>query len=258
MQIHFSKYHGAGNDFILIDNRNKSIELDTKQIAFLCHRNFGIGSDGLMLLENHAEHDFYMRYFNPDGSEGMMCGNGGRCIIRFAQDLGIISNKTTFLAPDGVHEAEILGENISLKMNDVNKTEIIENNYFINTGAPHYIKFEDDLSQSNVYSEGKEIRYSPIFIARGGTNVNFVSLNSEGIAVRTYERGVENETLACGTGIVASAIAAFLTNKTTAKEINVKALGGKLKVRFEHKNNSFTNIYLIGPAEKVFSGTIEL
>ncbi len=258
MTLQFSKYHGAGNDFILIDNRKQDINLNTSQIAFLCHRHFGIGSDGLMLLENHEQYDFFMRYFNPDGSEGMMCGNGGRCIIRFANELGIINQKTVFLAPDGVHEAEINAELISLKMNDVNDSETIENNLFLNTGAPHYIKFTENLNQTNVYTEGKQIRFSPLFKARGGTNINFVHVNDKELSVRTYERGVENETLACGTGIVASAIAAYISGKIRLTQINVKALGGDLKVKFETTNNSFSNIWLIGPAEKVFTGTIVL
>ena len=257
MKINFVKYHGAGNDFILIDNRESIIELSKKQIAFLCQRHFGIGADGLMLLEKHGKHDFNMRYFNPDGSDGMMCGNGGRCIVRYAYDLGIISDKTSFFAPDGMHLAEISANNIRLKMNDVNGFKEIDNNLFINTGAPHYVLLCEELSTMEVVKIGREIRNNETFKEKG-TNVNFVEQNNKGISVRTYERGVEDETLACGTGIVASAITAYHKNKKLGNSIDVNALGGKLKVEFKENNGKYSNIWLTGPADFVFSGDIEL
>jgi diaminopimelate epimerase len=257
MNIHFYKYHGAGNDFILIDNRDAKIELSKEQIAFLCHRNFGIGADGLMLLEKHPKLDFNMRYFNSDGSEGMMCGNGGRCIVRFASDRGIIYDKTNFNAPDGEHSATLSEDLVRLKMTNVSSIDYIDEEMFIETGAPHYILFTNELMTTDVYSIGKSIRYNSTFKEKG-TNVDFVEIIDGGIAVRTYERGVEGETLACGTGIVASAIGAYYKNKKLGNSIAVKAMGGDLKVDFTEKNLNFTDIWLTGPAKFVFDGEIEI
>lgn len=256
MLINFYKYHGAGNDFVLIDNRNKAIKLSAKQIQFLCHRNFGIGSDGLMLLENSKIADFKMRFYNPDGSEGMMCGNGGRCIVRFAKDLGIISDKTSFEAPDGIHRAEIANENIQLSMGDVSEINKKDKNLFLNTGAPHCIVFVEDVENAEVVADGAKIRYSDDY-APLGTNVNFVEIIDEGIKIRTYERGVENETLACGTGIVASALASHHNVFQNKNSIRVKAKGGDLEVQFDYQDGVYKNVLLIGPAKFVFKGKVE-
>ncbi len=259
MNLQFYKFHGTGNDFILIDNRNAQIKnLNPEQIKHLCNRNFGIGADGLMLLNNHEKYDFEMDYYNSDGSGGTMCGNGGRCIVAFAKKLGLIKDKTQFIASDGFHEAFIneSGE-VKLKMMDVKKTLQKQNEYFINTGSPHHIIFNDNIAELNVYEQGKTIRYSEKY-RKEGTNVNFVQVNKKGIEIRTYERGVENETLACGTGAVASAISYYTKFKPNNQNINVKVLGGNLQVSFTENENNYSNVFLTGPAKFVFSGQIEL
>lgn len=257
MRLHFNKYHGAGNDFIIIDNRmnlfdNKNHELIEK----LCDRHFGIGADGLMLLQNHDQSDFRMIYFNSDGNEGSLCGNGGRCITAFANHLGIIGKHTRFMAADGIHEAEIDSPClIRLKMADVEQIEEGENYYYLNTGSPHYVEFTDNLKDKDVIRDGRKIRNNERF-SQEGTNVNFVELEKNGLFVRTYERGVENETYACGTGIVASAISAALKSKSDTNSYPVRALGGELLVSFEYNNHKFENIWLEGPAAYVYSGDI--
>jgi diaminopimelate epimerase len=251
----FYKYHGAGNDFIMIDNRDGHFDKTNLQLVrFLCHRHFGVGSDGLILLENHPELDFTMVFYNPDGSQSF-CGNGSRCAIAFAKRLGMIENTCTFLSTDGVHEGVYLSdEEIHLKIHDVGNVEVGEDYLLINTGSPHYIQFVADLEAVDVVSEGKKIRYNERF-KQEGVNVNFVQrLDDTSIAIRTYERGVENETLACGTGIVAAALASHLKYATSI-HINVKARGGDLFVKFDAKtNNHFTNVWLVGPAVFVFTG----
>nr|WP_321451802.1 diaminopimelate epimerase [uncultured Carboxylicivirga sp.] len=258
--IEFYKYQGTGNDFVIIDNRNNHFDgSNTETVRFLCDRRFGIGGDGLMLLENHSEYDFTMRYFNSDGNEASMCGNGGRCIAAFAVHLNIVPANTTFqfMAVDGLHEAKYEDGIVSLKMIDVNSIDIKDDYTFLNTGSPHFVQFHDSVDQLDINKLGSEVRYSDTF-KPGGTNANFVHfINDNSIKVRTYERGVENETLACGTGVVASAISAHLKRKNV-KEFNVDVLGGKLKVSFEPKENGFTNIWLVGPATFVFKGTIEV
>ncbi len=260
MILKFEKYQGAGNDFILIDNRNQQIkDLKPETIKFLCDRHFGIGADGLMLLNAHEKYDFEMDYYNADGSNGAMCGNGGRCIVAFAKQLGIISEHTRFLAGDGLHEAFIDKQaKIKLKMADVLKVKQNEDTFFINTGVPHHVEFDNDIFRIDVYAKGKEIRYSEKY-KNEGTNVNFVQINkNEGIKIRTYERGVENETLACGTGAVASAIAYYQKFKPKVSIVKVKALGGELEISFKEKDNKYTDVYLSGPAKHVFSGEIEI
>jgi diaminopimelate epimerase len=259
MILHFYKFHGTGNDFILIDNRDSKIKkLKPNQIKYLCNRNFGIGADGLMLLNKHEEFNFEMDYYNSDGYGGAMCGNGGRCIVAFAKKLGIIKDYTRFIASDGPHEASISesGE-VKLKMIDVEEIKYKQNNLFINTGAPHHIVFNDNIAKIDVFEKGKAIRYNKEY-KDDGTNVNFVQVIKNGIEIRTYERGVENETLACGTGAVASAISYYIKHKPTSKSITVKTLGGELKVNFNENGNRFTDIYLSGPAKFVFEGQIEL
>lgn len=258
MSLWFYKYHGAGNDFILIDNRQDIFQPDTNRIARLCERKFGIGANGLMLLETNQQSDFAMRYFNADGHESTMCGNGGRCMVAFAKKLGIIDDKTHFVASDGTHQAVIMENKlIALKMQDVSDIRISHDHLFIDTGSPHYIRFVNNLSKVPVYEEGKKIR-NDTSISKGGTNVNFVSLEKDGmISIRTYERGVENETLACGTGAVASAIGSYLIAKSDKTSYTVNVMGGKLQVSFEVENkNTFRNVWLTGPAEFVFEGSI--
>jgi diaminopimelate epimerase len=259
MNIHFFKYQGTGNDFVIMDNRNNEYDFLTKeQIGFLCDRRFGIGADGLMLLNLKAGYDFEMKYYNSDGNESSMCGNGGRCLVKFAHLCGI--NKTTyhFLAIDGDHEAEINGDVISLKMIDVDKIEDYHGDAVLDTGSPHFVKIMSDVKNLDVFQKGREIRYSHHFAAKG-INVNFVEQQDEDeIMVRTYERGVEAETLSCGTGVTASALVCY-HNETGFNNVVVNTKGGKLSVEFDRINKgSYHNIWLSGPAQKVYEGTIDI
>lgn len=260
MKIEFYKYQGAGNDFILLDNRqNIYNEITTEQIKHLCDRHFGIGADGLMLLNNKEGYDFEMIYFNSDGNIGSMCGNGGRCIAKFASKLGIKKKEYHFLASDGEHEAEIdLDKEVSLKMQDVNEVRFLSDYFLLNTGSPHYIKYVKDLANIDVTTEGRKIRNSKEFVEKG-VNVNFVEIISDDkIFVRTYERGVENETLSCGTGVTASALISA-HNEKGFNTVEVKTIGGNLRVEFEKMSETeFRNIRLCGPAQFVFSGEINL
>jgi len=260
MQLNFYKYQGTGNDFILIDNRKLEITLTSEQVKFLCHRRFGIGADGLMLLELEPGFDFKMIYFNSDGNESSMCGNGGRCITAFANHLGLISNRCRFLAVDGPHEA-LISENdlVSLKMQDVKDVEIHEDYCFLNTGSPHYVTTVKDIEKFDVVSEGKKIRYNDRFKAEG-TNVNFIEKKDDSIFVRTYERGVEDETYSCGTGVTAAALVAGLQGLLeTRNTCHIKTLGGELNVKFEKVlEKNFYNIWLQGPAKLVFKGQIDI
>ena len=229
--ITFYKYQGTGNDFIIIDNRNGEIHLSKQEVEQLCHRRFGIGADGLMLLDAQDGYDFAMKYYNADGNESTMCGNGGRCLTRFAKDCGIERNEYRFLAIDGEHKA-IFATNgwVELKMNDVLKTETFQNDFVLNTGSPHYVQKVSDENIIDVFKEGRIIRNSPVFI-KEGINVNFVAIKEDGLYVRTYERGVEDETLSCGTGVTAAAIA--LGKKMEGLNIvSINTLGGKLQVKF--------------------------
>lgn len=263
MGVNFVKYQGAGNDFVIIDNRDGKFLPTTETVEFLCDRNFGVGADGLMLLENDDDHDFFMRYFNSDGKESTMCGNGGRCISVFAKSLGLGSGeKVVFNSIDGLHEAHFSEEDgevlVRLKMIDVTQIEEHEDFYFINTGSPHYVTFVEDLEEMDVYEEGKAIRNSETFMPNG-TNVNFVEIFEDEIFVRTFERGVEDETLACGTGSTAAAIATALFLESDQNEWSVEVMGGFLSVSFEKtEDNTFKNVWLTGPAEKVFEGSINL
>ncbi len=263
MTFSFYKYHGAGNDFVIVDNRNNSIQLSQTQLALICDRRFGIGADGFMSLENDDELDFKMKYYNSDGAEGSMCGNGGRCIVAFANKLGIISKQTVFRASDGTHEARINSINknmldISLKMIDISNIKSNGTSFFLDSGSPHHISFVEDLDKIDVYRQGKEIRYSEMYKKTNGTNVNFIEIKDNYLKIRTYERGVEDETLACGTGATASAIAFAHKTKRNNEEIILKALGGDLRVKFNFKNNSYENIVLSGPTQFVFTGEINI
>ncbi len=259
----FYKYHGTGNDFIMIDNRSKRFALDSQdEIALLCDRRFGIGADGLILLEKSVLKDFKMIYFNADGKEGSMCGNGGRCTTAFADALGLIGNSTTFEAVDGDHEARIIekthhGIVVSLKMNDVLLIEKESNNYILDTGSPHYISFVKNVAETDVIGEGEKIRYNSRFKEKG-INVNFIEPGNGSLKIRTYERGVEDETWSCGTGSVAAALALDLNGNTIpGQPVEVSTKGGKLWVDFTRNGNGFSDIWLTGPAVKVFEGFIE-
>ncbi|NNC50230.1 MAG: diaminopimelate epimerase [Flaviramulus sp.] len=253
----FYKYQGTGNDFVMIDNRHQSFDKNnTKHIAFLCDRRFGIGADGLILLENHAEYDFKMVYFNADGNESSMCGNGGRCIVALAKHLGVIEKKAVFEAIDGVHHAIIENDVVKLEMQDVNMIEKHRNHVFLNTGSPHHVQFEDAIDNFDIKTKGASIRYGEPY-NEAGSNVNFVKkISDDTFRVRTYERGVEDETLSCGTGVTAVAIAMHYTGETDNKYLNLDVEGGKLQVSFDKENESYKNVWLIGPAKLVFKGKI--
>ena len=260
MKLSFYKYHGTGNDFIIMDNRNMKIKLNAGQIVHLCNRRFGIGADGLILLQNKKQYDFEMVYFNADGHKSSFCGNGSRCIVAFAKRQGIIKKtETTFIATDGVHTAKINGRNVSMKMNDVKNIEIDKDHYLLNTGSPHYVKFISGVKNADMVSVGRNIRYSDRF-KKEGVNVNLAEKNGKGIYVRTYERGVEDETLSCGTGVTASALASSIHGVSTAENHSkILTRGGELTVRFHReKDNSFSDIWLEGPATFVFKGEIEI
>jgi len=254
----FYKYPGTGNDFILIDDRANEVELTTQQIADLCHRRFGIGADGLMLLRHADGYDFRMVYYNSDGRESSMCGNGGRCLVAFAHSLGLVTTHASFIATDGPHTATIAPDGlISLHMKDVADVQINKEYTFLDTGSPHYILWVEDAQAADVFNEGKRIRYSDAF-KPGGTNVNFVQQTKTGLHVRTYERGVEDETLSCGTGVTAAAIAATCTATGTFKT-NITTPGGQLAVAFT-KNTpaSAVDVVLTGPAVFVFKGEADI
>jgi diaminopimelate epimerase len=264
MKLHFYKYQGAGNDFIVVDNRQKQAQgLSTAQIAGLCHRRFGIGADGLMLLEAHPQADFQMHYFNADGRLGSLCGNGGRCIVAFARHLGLIGQHTRFLAVDGWHQAVIdeSGTWIELEMGAVSAIEALPSGaYVLDTGSPHYVQVVEDLAKVSVVEEGRAIRYSPPF-AEKGINVNFMQVRGLGqLALATYERGVEDETYACGTGATAAALCLALRQGLEGQQrIEVQAKGGGLAVSFyKADNQDFSQIFLHGPAKMVFEGSIEI
>lgn len=261
MNLKFHKYQGTGNDFIIIDNRNNNFKIDSDIISYLCNRRIGIGADGLICLGASEKYNFQMKYYNSDGKEGSMCGNGGRCITAFAAKLGIIGKKAVFEAIDGIHEAEIINfsdteEIIRLYMKDVDK--IIKNgeNYFLNTGSPHLVIFTNNINEIDVTKEGRNIRYSNDF-APSGTNVNFVEVLQNELFVRTYERGVEDETLSCGTGVTATALA-YASYKQDIDNVTIKTNGGYLNVGFKKSEKSFCNIYLQGAVKFVFTGDIDI
>jgi len=254
--MEFYKYQGTGNDFVMIDNRDLQFSKDKNTIEKLCDRRFGIGADGLILLENDPDYDFKMVYYNSDGGESTMCGNGGRCLVAFAFFLDIFEDKCKFIAIDGEHEAEIHNGIVKLKMINVETISNDGNDTVMNTGSPHYVKYVEDLVNYNVFAEGNGIRNSENYKEKG-INVNFVEkITDDEIFVRTYERGVEDETFSCGTGVTASALT-FL-QKNNLISVKVKTLGGNLKVYAEKNGNSFQNIWLEGPAKQVFKGKIDL
>ncbi|MDR7128463.1 diaminopimelate epimerase [Algoriphagus sp. 4150] len=257
MEISFYKYQGTGNDFVMIDDRARKFDdSDLELVSKLCDRKFGVGADGLILIRNHPSYDFEMIYFNADGSQSM-CGNGARCAVAFSAFLGIVAEKTSFLAIDGAHEAILKEGLVHLLMGDVAGIEEKGADSFVNTGSPHHIRFVQDIAQYPVFEEGAKVRYDQMY-APAGTNVNFVEkISGDEIFVRTYERGVEDETLSCGTGVTAAAIA--VGKDLPAATVKIKTLGGQLSVKFKaSEKGSFKEIWLIGPAESVFAGKISV
>ncbi|APQ15824.1 diaminopimelate epimerase [Maribacter hydrothermalis] len=256
MEYTFYKYQGTGNDFVMIDNRNNQFPKDNVElIAKLCNRRFGVGADGLILLENDENTDFKMMYFNADGRESSMCGNGGRCIVAFAHFLGVIGKETIFVAVDGVHEAIIENDVISLKMVNVHEVKEKGDALFMNTGSPHHVQLVNELKSFNVVKEGARLRYG--VYGEKGSNINFVEKNElGGFNIRTYERGVEDETLSCGTGVTAVALGMYHLGRTNENKVRVRALGGHLEVTFDVNNGVYSNIFLKGEAKQVFKGEL--
>jgi diaminopimelate epimerase len=260
MQVEFYKYQGTGNDFVMVDNRSDFFPKDNmKLIAHLCDRRFGVGGDGLILLENDLETDFKMVYYNSDGNQSSMCGNGGRCLVAFAKALHVIKTSTTFIAVDGLHHANISDDGlVSLQMIDVTDVKVNEEYVFLDTGSPHHVQLVEDLENYNIKENGATIRYGDLY-GKAGSNVNFVKQVDENtFSLRTYERGVEDETLSCGTGATAAAIAMNILGKTNATTINLNVEGGKLIVSFEKNESIFTKVTLKGPAQLVFKGSIAI
>lgn len=259
MKVHFFKYQGTGNDFVIVDNRENKISLTQEQVAFICDRRFGVGADGLMLLNSRDGYDFEMIYYNSDGRPGSMCGNGGRCLVRFAHEIGIQKEHYQFMAVDGRHEAKICKDGtVALKMNDVQDVQHQSEYTVLDTGSPHAVQQVSDVWRLDVLTEGRNIRYSEPFKEKG-INVNFIEplVEGGGIVVRTYERGVEDETYSCGTGVTAAAVA-YMHHPDGPTHVPVKTKGGELSVSFEKKGDRFENIWLQGPAEKVFEGHITI
>ncbi|MEE9363320.1 MAG: diaminopimelate epimerase [Cellulophaga sp.] len=257
MVLTFYKYQGTGNDFVMVDNRGESFPKNNiKLIASVCDRRFGVGADGLILLENDTETDFKMVYYNSDGNQSTMCGNGGRCIVAFAKQLGIVARETSFMAIDGLHNATINEGIVSLQMQDVKELVKKEKYTFLDTGSPHHVQLIKNLEDFNVAKEGAKLRYG--IYGEKGSNINFVSKISEDIfSVRTYERGVEDETLACGTGVTAVALAMHSIGETSKTKLKVNVLGGELSVHFEEDADGYKKVFLIGAAKQVFKGEIE-
>ncbi|MCX8490182.1 MAG: diaminopimelate epimerase [Cyclobacteriaceae bacterium] len=257
MKILFQKYEATGNDFVIIDNRSGGYSFSEDQVKRICHQKFGVGADGLMLIEKHPTVDFNLIYFNSDGSPSL-CGNGSRAAVTMASELGITKSHATFNAHDGLHEAHLLPNHVvRLKMNDVREIKSIGKDVFINTGSPHLIQIVDEIKNFPVVEQGRKIRFSEPF-KPAGTNANFIQLlPNNSIFVRTYERGVEDETLSCGTGVTAAALASSFQGYTSP--VSIQTLGGLLSVEFKSSQDGlFTDIYLIGSAKKVFEGMLEL
>ncbi len=253
--IKFHKYHGTGNDFVIIDNRGGVFPKgNTDLIGQLCHRRFGIGADGVILIEDHDTSDFRMIYYNPDGSQSL-CGNGSRCAVMFANALGIIDQKTDFVAFDGLHHAYIKNALVHLHMHDVTQIERDDNGFFVDTGSPHLIRQVKEIGALDVKKEGAKIRYSEPY-KEDGVNINFIEKNQKSISIRTYERGVEDETYSCGTGCTAVALASSELGESSP--VTLEARGGTLQVAFQKSETGYNNIYLIGPAKEVYSGKIEI
>tara|TARA_Y100000741_G_scaffold28176_1_gene20337 strand:+ start:619 stop:1404 length:786 start_codon:yes stop_codon:yes gene_type:complete len=259
MKINFSKYNGAGNDFILIDDRENLINDNKSLISYLCNRHFGIGGDGLIILKESKNSDFEILHYTSDGNLGSLCGNGSRCAVLFAFNKDIISKNTVFRAFDGIHNAEIL-DNGLIKMEMKVNSDIVSNTYgtWLDTGSPHLVIEKNDTDKLDVNNEGRLIRYND-FYKEEGVNVNFVEkVSDDQFKIRTYERGVENETLACGTGSTASAICMNFLGKTNSNNITMQCKGGDLNVQFNISGKDYKGISITGPAKLVFEGVIEV
>ncbi|PQJ78786.1 diaminopimelate epimerase [Polaribacter porphyrae] len=256
MNISFFKYQGTGNDFVMIDNRAKTFPKEKTDIfSQICDRHFGIGADGIILIEDDENYDFEMIYYNADGSQ-TFCGNGARCAVAFAKTLNMIEDKTNFIAVDGEHFASIKDSIVSLQMIDVNDIKVNENSVFAYTGTQHHVELVDNLDDYPVFNEGRKIRYS---YENPGSNVNFVQqIDNQTFRVRTYEKGVEDETLACGTGVTAVAIAMHKINRTKSNIISLPVEGGNLEVTFTEEKGIYKNVFLKGPAKFVFEGSINI
>ena len=259
MIFSFVKYQGTGNDFVLIENRDKQFPIDNyAAVAQICHRNFGIGADGFILIESDDNSDFYMRYFNADGHEGSLCGNGSRCAIHFAKSLGLTSDKVVFRTSYGLHKANFIADQVALELHSVSQWEKREDAIFIDTGSPHHVIFVSDVDDVDVAIKGAEIAHGAPYFS-DGTNVNFAQqIDANTLYVRTFERGVEAETLSCGTGVTAAALAAHINGLTTAHAIEIKTRGGDLNVSFSSTKNGYEAVVLQGPATPVFTGNWEL
>ncbi|MBX7050836.1 MAG: diaminopimelate epimerase [Flavobacteriales bacterium] len=256
MHLRFRKYQGTGNDFVMIDNRDGLVKLTPDQIIHICDRKFGIGSDGVILLQRAEGVDFEMNFYNPDASQSF-CGNGSRCVVLFAHDLGLVNNSGTFRAIDGIHEFSLNDDSIAIHMKDIEGISMDGDAYVINTGSPHYISYMRELDQLDILPEARKVRYHEKY-KPGGINVNYIEEHGDGIQMRTYERGVEDETLSCGTGVTAAALS-FAYRNPGRKSVNVTTRGGSLMVTYtQHDPERFSNIWLSGPAEFVFSGEINL
>lgn len=262
MKIRFIKFHGTGNDFILVDNRAGSFSPDVATVAFLCDRHLGIGADGLILLQSSEGYDFGMNYYNSDGKESTMCGNGGRSVTAFARHLGIIADNARFIAVDGVHQSVILSANgnnfiVKVQLRDATVESSSAMGTTVNTGSPHLVRFVPEVAKVDVVREGRRIRSSKKF-APEGVNVDFVEVARDMLHVRTYERGVENETLSCGTGVTAAALVAACKFTPVRGSYLIQTPGGQLKVSFNQHRNTFADVWLEGPVKMVFEGTIDL
>lgn len=256
MQIAFSKYQGTGNDFILMDNRSGQYDkLSQSDIQFCCDRRFGIGADGLIMIQESEEAAFEMVYFNADGSQSF-CGNGARCSVHFASTLGFDTRNVIFKAIDGLHHASQCGDEVRIHMQDVMEISRVGADFVLHTGSPHYVRISEDHSSENVIETGKSIRYHEEY-RQNGINVNLLAIENDGISVATYERGVEDETLSCGTGVTACALVYAMISGNQVNRVNVQTKGGKLQVFWKKSETGFENIYLVGPATFVFKGSIE-
>lgn len=255
MIISFSKFHGAGNDFILINTLDQIFSPLPELISSMCARHMGIGADGIITLSRNNSGKFKMIYYNSDGHEGSMCGNGGRCFVSFLAKLGLVKDKVEFEAFDGNHKAQILSpEKIKLQLKDVSDFKLMDSNYFIDTGSPHYIVFDQNVGSLDVFSKGRKLRFNTDLFPEG-SNIDFVQIENNKLYVRTYERGVESETLSCGTGVTASAMAAFLASGMKQNVWEIATKGGPLEVEFLFKNDLFSEVWLTGPVKNVFDGT---
>lgn len=259
MIFSFVKYQGTGNDFVCIDNRKKQFPIDNhNEIARICDRNFGVGADGFICIESDTDAHFYMRYFNADGNEGSLCGNGSRCAIHFAKTLGLTQEKVLFKAADGVHHAQFVSDEIALELHDISKWEERDEALFLNTGSPHHVVFVSDVDAVDVAKIGAQMAHGAPYFS-DGTNVNFVQcINQDVLKVRTFERGVEAETLSCGTGVTAAAVATHISKQTASNCLKIQTRGGILQVSFNVKDHVYTDVTLQGPAASVFSGNWEI